>query len=138
MRLFKIITHPVLLISIFLVLIINGENWGGVYLWYLLLALPHGAVHSLFAVLGCGLIVYSYARYERKGKYLVGPLLNLAGLLFLLLSVFYFFYNDKSNYNISTFEGGVPLFMMGLFGILSLLFAIDNVVLLFAKERVLK
>lgn len=134
MKVFHIITNPILLISFYLVLLISGENFGNVYLFYILLALPYGGIHSMLAFSGIAILVFCYLKFKRRNKYLIEPLLNFAGLTCMLLSIYYFFHNDRSNFNISTFDPGLPRNMLIFFGLLSLLFVTDNILRLFGKR----
>jgi hypothetical protein len=127
MKATKIITHPYLLIAIFLLIIVSGEHWGGFYLLYLLLALPHGGAHAICAVLGIAILLFSYHKYHRSRIYIIENLLNIIGALLLLLSLFLFFYNDKRGYNSGTFSQAVPLIVLGLFSLVALCFLADNI-----------
>ena len=137
MRILNILSHPVLLISIFLLVLISGEAFGGVYLLYLVLALPYGAIHALLAVAGIAILLISFAKYGRVNKYLIGPLLNLTGLALLISSLYSFFANDTKNYNASTFEQTVPLLSFALFALFSLIFILDNILRVTGKKMVL-
>lgn len=136
MKLFKLLSHPMFLICFFPVLLISGESFGSVYLFYIILALPYGSIHALLAVAGISLLTFSLVRFDRLNKFLIEPLLNLAGVLCLVLSLYYFFHNDKSNYNIGTLEQSVPLVMLCLFGLFCLIFTCYNILSLFKKNNV--
>lgn len=58
MKMIKLFTHPVVIIIAFLLILINGEHLGGFYLLYILLGLPHGAVHSLLAIWDRPIVFY--------------------------------------------------------------------------------
>ncbi|MGC4038415.1 MAG: hypothetical protein QM764_20795 [Chitinophagaceae bacterium] len=57
MKFFKYAGNPYLFISLYLLLIIEGEHFGGFYLLYLLMALPHGASYAVVSVSGILLLV---------------------------------------------------------------------------------
>ncbi len=126
MKAIKILTHPVLLIGSFLFVLISGEHFGGFYILYLLLALPHGGVHAMLALAGVLLILFSYIKFKRSKKYLIEPVLNIIGAACLSLSLFFFFYNDRQGYNAGTFDQLVPQVTFVLFGLLTIGFVIDN------------
>jgi len=128
MKAFKFLTHPVILILSFLLILISGEHWGGFYLMYLLLALPHAGVHALLAVAGIAILVYSYLKFGRAKKYIIESLLNIIGVFCLVLSLYLFFHNDKSGYNRGTFEQVVPQFTFALFGLFTIGFIIYNII----------
>jgi hypothetical protein len=135
MKAIKIISHPYLLILSFIVILISGENWGGFYILYLLLGLPHGGLHSILALLGIGLLVFSYGKYGGNRKYLVAPVFNITGDLLLLASLFFFFYSDKEHYNYGTFYQAVPVIMLSIFCLLAVWFFLDNLFALSSRKK---
>ena len=60
MKIIKWIGHPVIVICTFLLLITEGENFGGFYVLYLILALPHGALYAILASIGIASIVLGF------------------------------------------------------------------------------
>lgn len=133
MKTINILTHPVLVLSLFCLTLISGESFGGFYLVYILMALPHGGIHAVFALIGAGLILFSYGRYKRQSKYFIDPLLNILGVFSLYASLFVFFINSWS-YNDQTFEQTVPVISFALFGVISLGFLIYSV-MRFARPK---
>ena len=128
MKAINIITHPYLLIISFLLLLISGQHFGGFYMLYLLMALPHGGIHALFAVAGIAILIVGQIILKPGRKHQVEPVLNIVGVICLLVSIVLFFYNDKQKYNYDTFDQTVPLITLSLFGILSAGFIIRNLV----------
>lgn len=126
MKMIKLFTHPVVVIIAFLLILISGEHLGGFYLLYILLGLPHGAVHSLFAVVGIGLLLFSNYKYQQQFIFNIEPVLNIMGLIMLLLSLFLFFYNDKSHYNYGTFYQTIPIILLSVFALLVAGFLFNN------------
>lgn len=105
MKLIKVIGHPVVMICTFLLFITEGENFGGFYMVYLLLALPHGALYALLAFIGILSIVIGL-NLNQKPSYWIKPCLYLIGLTLMVLSLVDFFATgDQSD----TFKQGVPL-----------------------------
>lgn len=135
MRVIKIVTNPYTLIISFFMILINGEHLGGFYLLYLLLALPIGAIHSLLALTGVGLLLFVYHKYQRKNLQTVESILNLAGMLFLFSSLSFFFINDKEHYNYGTFHQKIPLITLILFGFIALCFLLKNLYII-VKNKV--
>jgi hypothetical protein len=127
MKAIKFITHPYTLITSFLMILISGEHWGGFYLLYILLGLPYGAVHSLLAFFGVIILVLIQNKYKGVKVHLFKYIANIVGLSLLILSLFLFFYRDKSHYNIATFYQTVPQFMLCIFTIIAISFSVDNV-----------
>jgi hypothetical protein len=107
MKLFKILSHPYTLIICFSLILISGEQWGGFYAFYLLLALPYGGVHSLLALAGFFSMLASL--HWVKDHLVLQQVLNVVGVFFLVSSLYYFFDNDKLHYNWGTFQEPVPL-----------------------------
>ena len=126
MKTIKIISHPITLIICFSLVLISGEHLGGFYLLYILLGLPHAAIHSLLAVGGITILLFANYKYKREFSYLIEPILNITGVIFLSLSLILFFYNDKSQYNYSTFYQTIPQLSLVLFGIVIVSFLINN------------
>ena len=126
MKLIQIITHPLFLVISFLFTLINGQHVEGFFFFYILIALPHGSMHSILAVLGIGLLIFNYAKYKNKFNYQIEPILNISGALLLISSLFSFFYNDVDHYNYGTFYETVPLVILILFLLVELIFLIKN------------
>lgn len=133
MKIINILTHPVLVISLFCLVLISGESFGGFYLLYILMALPHGGIHAVLALAGMVFILFSFAKYKRQSKFFIDPLLNILGVFSLYLSLFLFFKNSWS-YNDQTFEQTVPIITYILFGISSLGFLVNSMIR-FARIR---
>jgi len=134
MKAIKIITHPVLLILSFLFILISGEHLGGFYLLYLLLALPHGGIHALVALVGISMLIFTYIKFNRENRYIIEAIINMAGAACLVVSLFLFFFNDRSGYNAGTFEQLMPQITLVLFGLLVIAFALFNIVRTFSRK----
>ncbi len=128
MKAIELITHPVTLIICFSLVLISGEHFGGFYLLYILLGLPHGATHSLLAVGGIAILLFSNYKYKRAFAFLIEPFLNIIGVVLLGLSLVLFFYKDNSHYNDSTFNQMVPMITITVFVLLIISFVVNNVI----------
>ena len=126
MKIIKIITHPLALIISFLLVIISGEHLGGFYLLYILLALPHGGIHSVLAVVGIIILLFNHYSLRDRLNLYTGIVLNFVGSLLLFLSLYYFFINDRHHYNYGTFYQTVPLITIVLFVLLLVSFCGAN------------
>lgn len=115
MKLIKIVGHPVLVMCFFLLLLISGEGFGGFYLIYLLIGLPHGVPHALLALAGLGAMFTGYKIY-RKQSHVIKPLLYLLGSG-LMVSALVAFFTASKGYNDPTFHQAVPLVTFILFGV---------------------
>jgi hypothetical protein len=127
MKAIRFIIHPYTVITTFLVIIISGRSISSIYALYILLGLTGLAVHAVVAVCGILILIINYQKYKGSQRVVLKPIFNLIGALALALSLFLFFYNDKSNYNIGTFYELVPQILMGVFAIVLITFLIDNV-----------
>lgn len=127
MKAIRIITHPYTIMISFFLIMISGQHWGGFYLLYVLIALPHAGIHALLALFGIALLAFTYSKYERKRIYHIESILNIIGILALIFSLFFFFYNDKQNYNEGTFYQLIPQITLIAFSILALAFIVDNI-----------
>ena len=135
MKLFKFISHPYLLIASFSAIMISGQHFGGFYLLYVLLALPHAAVHSLLALLGIVLLCVSYNRFSINKTNLMACLINLVANILLLLSLFFFFHNDVERYNYATFHQTIPQITLTIFFVISVVSFLDNLISVFRNRE---
>ncbi|MBN8877690.1 MAG: hypothetical protein J0I32_09110 [Sphingobacteriales bacterium] len=119
MKIIKWISHPVIVCFTFLMILVSGDHFGGVYLLYLLMALPHGGLHSILAFIGIGILAVNYVRYRRESRYLFDPLLNVLGVFTLYASLWIFFFRSWEENN-NTFEQSVPLITFILYVLCSL------------------
>lgn len=134
MKISKIFQNPLLLIASFLFIVISGESFGGFYLLYLLMALPHGSLHSLLAVLG---IVILITGYIKNGSSKNAPTLIVfytAGVACIISSLLVFFLNDKQGYNNGTFHQLIPLISLIIFSFIALGFIFLNIFRLSGKK----
>jgi hypothetical protein len=130
MKLLNWIGHPVVLVVVYLLLVIEGDNFGGYFAVYLILALPHGALYAMFSAIGIGLIVYGFnlakepkQAWLKSGCYIMGFVLMVLGLC-----VFF----SKGN-KWETFESLLPLTTFSFFGITSVCFLINLTISLSKK-----
>jgi hypothetical protein len=131
MKALKFIGHPVLLICMFLLLIIEGENFGGLYLMYLLLALPHGMPYALAAAVGIGMILIAF-NLKNLGTRVASPWLYMTGFLLMHASLFLFF---REGNQFATFHLLVPSITFVLFGIISISFLLNIALKYFRKPQ---
>jgi hypothetical protein len=118
MKIIKWIGHPVVVIVLYLLLIIEGDEFGGFFMLYLLLSIPHLVPYALMAAAGLSLMVIAFNYKDQKMTSLISYLI---GYTMMLTSLAIFF--SKGN-KWKTFEPGLPLFSFILFGISSLCFVI--------------
>ena len=133
MKIIKILGHPIVLVTIFLLLIIEGAHFGGFYLLYLLLAIPHGATYAIMAIAGIILIVIAKGFIPDNSNKL-RAVLYLLGLLIMNASLVLFFSRNEKTGNMETFQGGVPLISFIIFGVIMLCFLV-NIVFNFSEHR---
>lgn len=115
MKLIKIISHPVVVSCIFLMVLISGEQFGGFYLIYLLLGLPHGALHAVLALVGILCMLLGY-RVNLRQNNIAKPLLYVSGDVIFIIALITFFKESKG-YNDATFHQTIPVITFVLLGI---------------------
>lgn len=120
MNIIKWIGHPVVMIVVYLLLIIEGDNFGGFYSIYLLLSLPHAVPYAISAVLGIVGVVIAFNIHSKKYE-LLKSVLYLLGFGLMIFSLVLFF---ETGYNWTTFRLGVPVASFILFGICGLCFLV--------------
>lgn len=119
MKLVKIFSHPIVVIALFCLTLVSGKHLGGVYLLYLLMAIPHGASYAMLAIAGIVLLLFGYYKKNRKPTAWVPLLMGLAGISCMVGSLYLFFQNSWE-YNADTFSQPVPIFSYILFGLAAL------------------
>jgi nitrate reductase gamma subunit len=130
MKTFEIVGNPFLMICLFLIILISGESIGGVYMLYLLLALPHAGIHAILAIFGIGLIIYGRIKLKTINP-AITKVMHLAGIILLILSLVTFFYNDKQGYNYGSFDSPAFWTTSGLF----VMSALSSLVKMFLPVR---
>ena len=115
MKLLRILTHPIVVIALFCLTLVSGKHLGGVYLLYLLMAIPHGASHAILAIAGMGILLLGYFQKNHDTVVWVPMLLSVVGVACLFASLFLFFRNSW-HYNADTFSQPVPIATYILFG----------------------
>lgn len=133
MKVIKILGHPIVVMSLFLLVIIEGVHFGGFYLLYLLIGLMYAAPFSLAAVAGIALKVVAYNLTLEK-RPVLKPVLYLAGWLLFILS-YALFFNDSGNNHRETFETTAPFISFLLFSAGSLCFFINLLQMFMNSER---
>ena len=118
MKLLKIIGHPVTVMVMFIFIIISGEHLGGFYLLYILLGLPHGAPHSILALVGILSMLLSYKLVRSRPAFLK-PTLSFIGISVMVLALTTFF-GRSEGYNDNTFSQTVPVISICLFAFFSI------------------
>ena len=137
MKFIKILTHPILLIISFSMIIIIGQKFSGFYIMYVFMALFELHIHAVWAFIGAILLAVGHQRKENdKAK----GMISITGSLLLVLSVFTFFYNDKDHYNWDTFNQARSLISLGIFGMFWIVFVIRNMtsIMKFNKQKILQ
>jgi hypothetical protein len=119
MKVIKRIGHPVVFICVYSLFITEGVNFGGFYMLYLLLALPHGALYAILAAVGIACIIIGF-NLSRDNK-MIKPILYLFGLISMILSLINFFATGDQT---PTFRSTVPLTSFVLLCICGLFFFI--------------
>ena len=93
MKTTTIITHPITLICSFALIFICKENDGNFYVVLLAAGLIHGELHAITGLLGMIMLMASYRFYKGPQHIAEASLVNLAGALLLILSLFLYYYH---------------------------------------------
>ena len=118
MRVLCFLFHPVTLSFSYLLFLVSGESFGGPFLLYLVMALPHGVSFSVVGVAGLiGLMVVSSHGKERKKR--IHVWLTLVSIILCWTSLYLFFASGKATYNSPTFQQAAPLISFSFFLLIS-------------------
>lgn len=132
MKWIKYIGHPVLVLSLFLLLLIESEHFGGFYLLYILMALPTGSPFAIIALIGLISLFIGYKIY-RQNVHPLKPGLYLLGYGLMVFSLVLFFGRKD---RLETFQLSIPILTFIAFGICSLAFIVYTIsILLKSVER---
>jgi hypothetical protein len=115
MKIIKIIGHPVSVMCMYLLLIISGKSFGGFYVLFIFLGLPHGVPDAIVSTVGLGIMLLGYKVYRKK-FHLIKPALYLLGDAVMIAGLVLFFQVAK-DYSNATFQQAVPRFSFALFGL---------------------
>lgn len=113
----RVLTHPFFVVLCFCCVIISGEQMGGIYLFYILLGLPHLVLHSVFGVLGIALLLIAYRHHLKRTFFL-----RVAGAVFMIASLLYFFLQRNGGYNYNTFHEVLPVTTLIIFTVVVIIF----------------
>jgi hypothetical protein len=131
MKVIKIIGHPVLVMSLFLVLLISGRSFGGFFMLYIIMGLPAGTSDSILSIIGLSIMFTGYKIY-RKYYHPLKPILYIIGNSVMLIALATFFKVTKG-YNISTFEQTLPILSFIFYGVSVICNIVFSINLLFTK-----
>jgi hypothetical protein len=118
----NIITHPLFIIVFFCGLIISGEQMGGFYLLYILLGLPHLALHSVLGIAGIILLLAAYFNGPRQLC-----VSRLVAISCMAASLVCFFMQANGSYNYNTFHETLPLALLIIFCAIAIIFITINI-----------
>lgn len=122
----RVLTHPFFVVLCFCCVIISGEQMGGIYLFYILLGLPHLVLHSVFGVLGIALLLIAYRHHLKRTFFL-----RVAGAVFMIASLLYFFLQQNGSYNYNTFHELLPVSTLIIFTVVVTIFIFKNLFVTF-------
>lgn len=105
MRVVNFIGHPLFLIIAFLILIIEGDHFGGNYILYLFMGIPDGQLFAIAGGIGAAFIIAG--RFVKQSGW--KQILDVIGILLMIISLVIFFSrSDKTGVD-ATFHDTVPL-----------------------------
>src|ERR1700712_5383903 len=118
MKLILLISHPFILIASFSLVYITGHDYKNIYIIYLAFGLLMGEPSSIAGALGILIILFSYFKYRGITNNLDVGFINLLGALFMIVSLFLFFYRMRADGVSQTFVQILPLISLLTFCIL--------------------
>jgi xanthosine utilization system XapX-like protein len=133
MKVINIIGHPIAVMCTYLLLLISGQSFGGFYVLYILLGLPHGSPDAIISASGLGIMLLGYKVYRNVFNP-IKPLLYFVGIVVMIFGLVFFFQSSKG-YNNQTFHQTVPLISFTLFGLCALCNVLHSVGLFFQDSR---
>ena len=131
MKLIKICGHPVLVMSLYLLLLISGRSFGGFYAVYILMGLMGGTTDSILSLIGLGIMLLGYKLF-RKQYHPIKSLLYILGNAVMIYGLVTFFRITKG-YNDGTFEQTIPLISFTIYGVSVFCNLLLSVYLFFSK-----
>src|SRR5215203_5387040 len=138
MKWIKYLGHPVLVMSLFLLLLIESEHFGGFYLLYILMSLLVGSPFGIIAIIGMACLFIGYKVY-RQQLHFIKPSMYLLGYSLMVISLVLFFGRKD---RLETFQLTIPVLTFIAFSICSICFIIYTISLLLKslerKKRALK
>ena len=115
MKVINIIGHPVSVMCTYLLLLISGRSFGGVYAMYILLGLPRGVPDAIISAVGLALIFLGYKIYRTRFNP-VKPALYIIANAVMIYGLVSFFRSSKG-YNDPTFHEAVSLTSFAIFAL---------------------
>ncbi|PZR29110.1 MAG: hypothetical protein DI535_03600 [Citrobacter freundii] len=126
MKIFKFISHPIVVSFTFFMILISGDHFGGFYLLYILMALPYGALHAILGFLGVTILVVNSAWHKIGLKHTSSAITNILGIFVLYVSLVSFFRLSWDE-NDNTFVQTIPLISFFLFVLCSVSSLVSSV-----------
>ena len=123
MKTLKWIGHPVVFVITYLLLIIEGDRFGGFFMLYLLLTLPHLVPYSVFSAFGIIAIVVGFNIKKVKFQK-IKLIFYFIGFCLMVLALVIFF--SKGN-KWQTFNYMLPTSIFIIFGICGLCFLLNTI-----------
>lgn len=131
MKWFKLLGHPIVIISLFLLLIIESEHFGGFYIMYILFGFYSASYFAIAAILGIISVFLGY-KVQVKSYYVTKCVLYFVGVALMYTSLILFF---KQKDRLATFDLTLPLIVFTIFCICSLIFIANALYSLIAIKK---
>jgi hypothetical protein len=112
---FRFVTHPLILLASWSLVLISGEHTGGPYIMYLFLGFPKAFAYSVLGYITILILLLSVIFIKKKSPAFGYPMLNLMGSVVSFVSITAFFIGDKTGYNYGTFYSLVPLITVAVY-----------------------
>jgi hypothetical protein len=115
MKVINLVGHPVSVMCTYLLLLISGHSFGGVYVMYMLLGLLHGVLDAIVSAVGLAVMLVGYKIYRTR-LHPVKPILYLVANAVMIYGLVSFFQSSKG-YNDPTFHQTVSLISFVIYGL---------------------
>lgn len=121
----KIVSHPLVILFSFLLLIIEGEQISGFFFQFLLTGNVWIKNFSIVGIIGLSVLFSSVLLRSNKFN-TIRSYLSIIGVIMMILSLILFFAGDKTRYYFKTFHLTLPVLLLVFFVIISLVSIIRN------------
>lgn len=132
MLLFKIITHPAVVLASIGIVVIAGEASAGIFLQFFVMNLLTMNLFAVVCAIGLVILFFSFMIVGKQNM-LSHSIMNVSGILLIMLSVYLFFYWLPWENSYQSFTTFIPLCTVILAGICSTAFLARNIVAMFKR-----
>lgn len=123
MKIILMVGYPLVLLTLFFLLVFEGASFGGFYVVYMLLGLKNSAPFSLWAATGTGMVLGSFLA-SQHGDRPWKSFVAILGIVLMVVSLFLFY---ESVTDAGSGKLTLMIFPVCLFGLSGICFLITHV-----------